>query len=91
MGDPEVRQDELKRPTTVEHVKLLRDRLEEEIKGHIDENMHTIKERVRKVEAEREKLLLNLSRMMEKKLEDVSQKLEEKWKDVNEKLEALAK
>ena len=42
MSDPEVRQDELNRATTVEHVKLLRDRLEDEIKGHVDEKVDKV-------------------------------------------------
>lgn len=37
MGHPEVRRDEETRTTTVEHVKLLRNRLEATTKEHIDE------------------------------------------------------
>ena len=37
MSDPDVRRDEETRATTVEHVKLLRNRLEATTKDHIDE------------------------------------------------------
>ncbi|CAM9861414.1 unnamed protein product [Sphacelaria rigidula] len=79
MSDPEVRQDELNRPTTVEHIKLLRNRLQAEIKdhvdkikGHVDEKIQTLEEKVRGVKAQSEELSINLSR----KFEDVTQKLE---------------
>lgn len=36
MSDPEVRQDETTRPTTVEHIKLLRNRLETETRNSIE-------------------------------------------------------
>ncbi|CAM9848129.1 unnamed protein product [Scytosiphon promiscuus] len=37
MSDPDVRRDEETRPTTVEHIKLLRNRLEATNKAHMDE------------------------------------------------------
>ncbi|CAM9253073.1 unnamed protein product [Sphacelaria rigidula] len=89
MSDPEVRQDELNRLATVEHIKLLRDRLEAEVKGHVDKKIHAIERKVGRVKTEGDEV----SRSMSRKLEKVSEKLEyvsEKLEYVSQTLEALA-
>lgn len=82
MSDLEMRHDEVNRAATVEHVELLRDRLEAEIKGHVDENTRATERKAREVKAEVHELSRNVSR----KLEDLTRKLE----DLSPILEALA-
>lgn len=55
MSDPDVRRDEETRPTTVEHIKLLRNRLEATHKNHMEE-----------LRASLERATGNLSRQLER-------------------------
>lgn len=51
MSDPKVRQDETKRGTTVEHIKLLRDRLEETTRDRVEHLAATAKDHANELHA----------------------------------------
>lgn len=53
MSDPKVRQDETNRATTVEHVKLLRDRLESTFAANVEQQAEVLDKRIDKLELTR--------------------------------------
>lgn len=65
MSDPEVRQGEANRQTTVKHIKILRNWLEDASKKHADE-LHTVREEIKEIEQRLEQTLDGDMRILEK-------------------------
>ena len=95
ISDPEVRQDERSRPTTVEHIKQLRDRLEKTNKAHLDSKMTQVEQLARSTLqldarlAGVEKELLGVKAHLEARLAQVEQDLAGSQQKVDEKLNKL--
>lgn len=95
ISDPEVRQDERSRLTTVEHIKQLRDRLEKTNKAHLDAKMiqveqvarSTLQLDTRLAGVERE--LVGMKAHLERRLIQMEQELARSQQKVDEKLNRL--
>ena len=86
MNDPEVRQDEIKRRTTVEHIKFLRNRLENTAKKQNSELRVAIGDNIDKLRGETRQR----EKKMEQKLDEAVQMIEEarhREKTLEQKLE----
>lgn len=83
MCDPEVRQDEINRRTTVEHIKLLRDRLEATVEKHFDKHAVLLDEKLGSVMASVNDRLRQLEKLGKAELyncETILQRLDEERK-----------
>lgn len=95
ISDPEVRQDERSRSTTVEHIKQLRDRLEKTNKANLDANMTQV-EQLRRSTLQLDTILIGVGEEvegvkahLERRLIQVEQELARSQQEVDEKLNKI--
>eukprot|EP00903_Cladosiphon_okamuranus_P011431 g10772.t1 len=76
MGDPEVRQDEKSRPTTVEHIKLLRDRMEKAMEANLGTRLENVEREVETVEHRLSERLSKFESVVAESQENLDRKLD---------------